>query len=182
MNERMKTSFLRFLAYFWVYLPLAAALGCAAVGGYVVIRYAAPPGAQLLLEVATLMGLLLGLSAWGSSVAGAKLLADDTPTEPVKLREAGWMLGVPPGLLAGVLVVLYRRLPPEMSFLQAYAVPLVLAVMVGTLLWATAGRALARAAGLSLDDYACGLLLPRERYLVLREHKRAVRQQAAGKE
>lgn len=182
MVARMKMNSSRLMVYFWVYVPLAAAIAAVGVAAYILLRHAGPPDARLLLEVAAAMAFLLGLSAWGSVVAGWKLLGDDTPVEPVKLREAGWMLGVPLGLLAGIVLILRSRPPLDATFVQAYAVPLALSVCVACLLWATIGRTLMRAMGLSFDDYACALLLPRERYLALKQHKQTVREQRARKE
>ena len=179
---RTKTNCSRLLILVWVYIPLAAAVASAGVLAYIIVEQAGPPDVRLLLELAAGIAFLLGLTSWGSVVAGAKLLADETTVEPVKLREAGWLLGVPIGLLAGVVLIL--RTPPQLeaTFLQAYAIPLAITVSLGSVLWAAMARVLARAAGLSFEDYACGLLLPRERYLALKDHKQAVREQARRKE
>lgn len=182
MVARMKMNSPRLIIYLWVYIPLAAAVAAAGLAAYVLLKHAGPPDARLLLEAAGVMAFLLGLSSWGSVVAGAQLLADDTRTEPIKLREAGWLLGGPIGLLAGVLLVLHTRVRIDTTFVQAYAIPMALSVCVAALLWAAVGRVLARAAGLSFDDYACGLLLPRDRYLALKEHKQAMRQAPVTKE
>lgn len=157
----------------WVWVGGAVLGACGGLGGAVclLLLRGGPAEARGLLVAACLTAFAVGMSSAGSVLAGARLLAEGGKSEPLRLREAAWLLGVAPGLLAGVLYVLGHRPELRASFLQAFVVPLVVPACLVCLLWAVLGRAIMRLEGLRPSDYACAVFLKRYRYEELREQK-----------
>ncbi|MEN6644546.1 MAG: HEAT repeat domain-containing protein [Armatimonadia bacterium] len=170
--ERPRNSLLR---YVWVYVSLLAALACGAAFVYLLLKRSVPPDARLVLEVISVVGAFSGLSTVGSVLGGHRLLEEEDPAEPLSLKEAGWLLGVPPGILVALLQILFGHPEPGHTYLQVYLFPFIISGAFFALLWAVLGRALARTAGLGLSEYACALFMPPGQYLPLSRRKRAWR-------
>lgn len=163
------------VCYLWVYTSLLAALACGVAFVYLLLRRPVPPDARLLLEMMSVVGAFSGLSTVGSVLGGHRLLEEEDPAEPLSLKEAGWLLGVAPGILVAILHILVGHPQPGQTYLQVYIFPFIVSGAFFALLWSVIGRGLARRAGLGLNDYACALFMPSEQYLPLAGRKRAWR-------
>ena len=170
--KRPRCSLLRYL---WVYPSLLAALACGVAFVYLLIKRPVPPDARILLEVMSVVGALSGFSTVGSVLGGQRLLEEEDPAEPLSLKEAGWLLGVPPGILVALLQILLGHAHPGQTYLQMYIFPFIISGAFFALFWAVLARGLARSAGVGLNDYACALFMPPGEYPPLSRRKRAWR-------
>lgn len=161
------------LAHIWADLPLLASGVCGGLALYIALWQAGPHDARLLLTLSCVVGFIIGLSGFGSVFAGESLLDENTQAEPLTFKEAGWLLGLPLGLLAGVLYILNQHPHITATFVQNYTRPLLLNSAFFAILWAALARLVARQAHLRLDDYACALFIDRHRYAPLAHRKKA---------
>lgn len=167
-----------FLAHLWANAPLACGGACLALFFWVLIARPVPPPARLLMEVAAVIGLVIGAISAASVIGGAALLEENSAAEPLRFREAGWIMGVPVGIAFGILLATLHSEPITGSYFDLYVRPLIIAIALGATVWATLTRALLRREGLSFEDYACALFMSREAYAPLARRKMAWR--AAG--
>lgn len=171
MNSSRKSPF----RYFWVYASLLAGLTCAAAFVYLLLKRPVPPDVRIVLEIMAVLGAISAFSTVGSVLGGRRLLEEEDAAEPLTIKEAGWLLGVPPGILVALAQILFVPGQPGQSYLQAYIFPFIISGAFFALLWAVIGRGLARRAGLGLNEYACALFMERDDYLPLARRKRAWR-------
>lgn len=163
----------------WLGLPGLSALGSAGLAAALAAGLVSSPLPRLGLLAALLTGAVTGLLAGASVLWGDRLLDDPAGPEPVRFREAAWLLGVPPGLLHGVLTVLNQPPAPNPKALLA---PWLETVLVTALCWCVAWalqtRLLVRGLRLAMTDHACAAVRGRRSYrLLLARRIRATRRQ-----
>lgn len=169
---------LSLLAALWAGVPAAAAALCLALFLWLFLARPMPPQPRLLMEVAALIGFIVGAMSFASVVGGGALLEEQSQAEPLRFQEAGWILGLPVGILIGILLATFRT-PLEGNLFTLYARPLIVTIAFAATLWAVLTRLLLRQQGLARDDYACAIFMPRTHYEALGRRKqawRAVRQ------
>jgi hypothetical protein len=161
------------LAYLWAYFPAMTAVGCLGVFVWMLVARPIIPVGGLLLEVAAVVAFIVGTNAFASIMAGAALLEEQSDNEPLRFKEAGWILGVPIGIALTLALVLARDpLLPDTVFAVVLR-PLLICLAFAATLWAMLTRILLRVAGLTLQDYACAVFMPRDRYMPLARRKHA---------
>lgn len=165
---------LSLLGALWAGLPAAAAVFCLAIFLWLFLARPLPPQPRLLMEVAAVIGFIVGAMSFASVVGGGALLEEQSQAEPLRFQEAGWILGLPVGILAGILLVTFRT-PVEGNLFNLYARPLIVAVAFAATLWAVLTRLLIRQQRLTRDDYACAIFMSREHYEKLGRRKQAWR-------
>jgi hypothetical protein len=163
------------LAHVWASAPLVCGGACLALFFWLVIGRPAPPEGRLLLEVAAVIGFVVAALSWASVVGGGALLEENSPAEPLRLREAGWIMGVPVGIPFGILLIVFRAEMSPDNYFDLYVRPLVVAIALSATLWAVLTRMVLKREGLTADDYACAPFMNREVYEPLARRKLAWR-------
>lgn len=131
--------------------------------------------ARLLFETSAVIGFVVGTIAFSSVLGGGALLEEQSEAEPLRFQEAGWILGLPVGVLTALLVLAFRDQELAGSYFTLYVRPLVICVAFGAILWAVLTRLLLRREHLTRDDYACAIYMTRDQYAPLARRKQAWR-------
>lgn len=156
-------------------MPALATAACLVAFVWLLIARPVPSQPRLFLEAAAAIGFVVGSLALASVVGGAALLEEQSDAEPLRFQEAGWILGLPLGVILALALVLPRPPTLEGSGLMVYALPLVIATAFTATLWAVVTRLVLRQKGLTRDDYACAATMAREQYAPLGRRKQAWR-------
>jgi hypothetical protein len=162
------------LAHLWAKLPLLCGFACVGFFFWIVLARPVPPEARLLVEVAAAIGFVVGMISSASVLGGAALLEENSPNEPLRLREAGWIMGVPVGMAVGVILVATHG-QPGANYFALFVRPIIVALALGEIVWASLTRVLMRRGGFTPDDYACGPFMGRGSYTPLARRKLAWR-------
>jgi len=159
----------------WAFVPLACAAACLLLFFFLLISDSVPPGPCLLLEVSAVIALIVGSSAFASVLWGAALLEEQSDSEPLRFQEAGWILGLPVGILVALVMLLASPPSEGGNTFKLYALPLLISIAFCATLWAVLTRVLLRREALTRDDYACAAFIAPVEYAPLARRKQAWR-------
>ncbi len=159
--------------FVWLLVPLLSIFASAALGLWLAIVQPLAGPVLSLAEGVAFLGFLGGAMSLASVLGGKALLEQHNPAEPLRILEAGWLLSLPPGILAWLILIILRPEPYAGDFFTLFLRPLLICMAFFALLWAVLTRLLQKKVGLEREDYACALFLSPEQYAVLRRRKKA---------
>lgn len=163
------------LAYVWAGFPMLCAVACLGLFVWLLLGRPMPHGPRLLLEVSLVTGFIVGCSAFASVLGGAALLEEQSDAEPLRFQEAGWILGLPVGVVLALAFLLAQPPTTGGSNFNLYGRPLLIVIAFCATLWGVLTRAFLKREGLTRDDYACAAFLSPVQYAPLARRKHAWR-------
>lgn len=159
--------------FVWLIVPLFSTLASAGIGIWLAISRPLAGPVLSLVEGVAFLGFLGGAMSLASVLGGKALLEQHSSAEPLRILEAGWLLSLPPGILAWLVLIIFRPEPYAGNFFTLFLRPLLICMAFFALLWAVLTRLLQKKVGLEREDYACALFLSPAQYTSLRRRKKA---------